>query len=155
VEVPDLLTGVFELLSLIFLGLLSARRPRPRRIGRRWLFGAVPIAILAGGLTTAAASAALNPLPASVDMSTAPGGPGVTSMDQLREASGPQPVRAFTLTAQVVRIGGRDYWTYNGTVPGPELRANVGGPAAHHPGEPPPAVDHHPLARPPVAERGG
>jgi FtsP/CotA-like multicopper oxidase with cupredoxin domain len=126
VQVPDLLTGVFELLSLLFLGLLAARRPRPRRIGRRWLFGAVPIAVLVGGLTTAAASAALNPLPTAVDMSTAPGDPGVTVMDLLREAPGPQPVRAFTLTAEVVRIGGREYWTYNGTVPGPELRANVG-----------------------------
>lgn len=125
-EVPDLVTALFEVLALVFLALLSAVRPRPRRLGWHWLFGAIPTAILLTGLTTAGASAAINPLPASVDMSTAPAGPGVTSMDQLREAPGDQPVRAFTLTAEVVRIGGRDYWTYNGTVPGPELRANVG-----------------------------
>jgi FtsP/CotA-like multicopper oxidase with cupredoxin domain len=35
-------------------------------------------------------------------------------------------VRAFTLTAQVARIDGQEAWTYDGTVPGPELRARQG-----------------------------
>jgi len=38
-----------------------------------------------------------------------------------------QPVKKFTLTAQVIkRKGLPDEWTYNGTVPGPQIRVSVG-----------------------------
>jgi FtsP/CotA-like multicopper oxidase with cupredoxin domain len=126
VEVPDLLTSLFEVASLPVLAALAIRRPRARRIGRRWLLGAAPLALLLTALTTAAVSAAENPLPTAINMGTAHGGPGVVPMDRLRQAPGAEPVREFTLTAEVARVHGRELWTYNGTVPGPELRVTVG-----------------------------
>ncbi|MGH7759893.1 MAG: multicopper oxidase domain-containing protein [Candidatus Dormibacteraceae bacterium] len=35
-------------------------------------------------------------------------------------------MRSFVLTAEVARVNGLDAWTYNGVVPGPELRVNQG-----------------------------
>jgi FtsP/CotA-like multicopper oxidase with cupredoxin domain len=133
IEVPDLLTAIFEVLSILLYGLMLARGPRPVRRGWRWLAGSIPMAVLVTALTAAGASAGLNPLPHAVNMSSSPAGPGVLPIAQLTEPAGPQPVRTFTLTAQVAelpgpaaRLYGPDGWTYNGTVPGPELRATVG-----------------------------
>lgn len=36
------------------------------------------------------------------------------------------PIKTFTLTAQVKRIHGQLAWTFNGSVPGPELRVTQG-----------------------------
>jgi FtsP/CotA-like multicopper oxidase with cupredoxin domain len=47
-------------------------------------------------------------------------------VDLLTAAPGDEPVRSLTLTARVARIDGRDAWTYDGTVPGPELRVVQG-----------------------------
>ncbi len=48
------------------------------------------------------------------------------SVTELREPPGSQPLREFTIVTEPRVIGGETYWTYNGTVPGPELRVTVG-----------------------------
>src|SRR5205823_9316481 len=54
-----------------------------------------------------------------------PGQPSI-SMDSLKEPPGPEPVKSFTLTAQVAQVQGQQVWTYNGAIPGPELRVKEG-----------------------------
>jgi hypothetical protein len=51
--------------------------------------------------------------------------PGV-SVASLREPPGNQPLRTFTLVARPAVVGGTSQWTYNGVVPGPQLRVNQG-----------------------------
>src|SRR5262245_6178884 len=51
---------------------------------------------------------------------------GQTDLTTLREPGGAEPLRSFSLTSEARAIGGRAYWTYNGTVPGPVLRVTEG-----------------------------
>ncbi|HKF75313.1 MAG TPA: multicopper oxidase family protein [Candidatus Dormibacteraeota bacterium] len=125
-EVPDLVTAVFEVLSIVFYGVLLARGRRPGRSGRRWLAGSIPMAVVVTAVTSAGVSAGMNPLPYAINMSSSATGPGVTPLAMLTQPPGQEPVRSYTLTARVVRLHGAEAWTYNGTVPGPELRAMVG-----------------------------
>jgi len=124
----DALTSIFELLSLLlFLLLLTSSPPRSTR--RWWLVGTVPIGVLLTIATILGVVAGINPLPYAVNMSS--GGPGRRSvtMADLNEPPGRQPEKDFTLTAQVAHIpvlGGQEAWTYNGTIPGPELRVKQG-----------------------------
>jgi len=54
-------------------------------------------------------------------------GLGAISMASLVDTFHDEPVRSFTLTAQVVdRPGLPQEWTFNGTVPGPEIRVTKG-----------------------------
>src|SRR5207248_2810597 len=55
-----------------------------------------------------------------------PPAPGSVSVASLTEPAGNQPVRACTLVAQPATVDGRTVWSYNGTVPGPELRVTQG-----------------------------
>src|SRR5262249_11840834 len=97
----------------------------PRSHRRLWLIAGVPIGVLLTIATVIGVVAGINPLPYAVNMgSAAPGSTNVTMAD-LNEPPGRQPDRDFTLTAQVAHIqvlGGQEGWTYNGSVPGPELR---------------------------------
>jgi len=124
----DALTGIFELLSLLLFLLLLTSSPR-RSTRRWWLVGTVPIGVLLTIATILGVVAGINPLPYAVNMSS--GGPGRNSvtMADLNEPPGRQPEKDFTLTAQVAHIpvlGGQEAWTYNGTIPGPELRVKQG-----------------------------
>ena len=124
---PDLVTTLFEVTSVPLFLILIWRGPRHVHDGRRgWLGGMVPLAVLLTLLTFVGVMTGLNPLPYAVNMSTAPAGPGVTGLQMLTEPPGDQPVRAFTLTAEVAHLRGREVWTYNGAVPGPELRVTQG-----------------------------
>src|SRR5262249_1560603 len=120
---PDLVTSLFEVTSVPLLLVLIVRGPRqPPHPRRRWppptvpLLGVLPLPPFLGAMP------GLTPLPCAVDMSTAPPGPGVTPLQMLTEPPGDEPVKAFTLTARVTQQAGHQVWTYNGTVPGPELR---------------------------------
>src|SRR5262249_51936357 len=58
-------------------------------------------------------------------------GPDATPLTTLVEKPGDAPVKAFTLTAQTATIdlgNGKtvDAYTYNGTLPGPEIRVQEG-----------------------------
>src|SRR5258706_4699417 len=65
-------------------------------------------------------------MPVAFNAAPAIAGQHSTSVTSLTGAPGPGPVREFTLTAEEARIGGQVAWTYNGTVPGPELRVTQG-----------------------------
>ena len=128
---PDLITSVFEAISIVLLLVLILRGPRqlPRR--RRWLLvGAIPLAVLftlvLSSLTVVGVLTGIDLPPNEVNMSTAaPGQPAVT-MAQLKEPPGSEPLKEFTLTARVAEVDGAPAWTYDGTVPGPELRVDQG-----------------------------
>jgi len=124
---PDLVTTVFEVTSIPLFLTLIVRGPRQapdRRYG--WLGGMVPLAVLLTLLTFLGVMTGLNPLPFAVNMGTAAPGPGVTPLQTLTEPPGDEPVKAFTLTAEVSQQAGHEVWTYNGTAPGPELRVTQG-----------------------------
>jgi FtsP/CotA-like multicopper oxidase with cupredoxin domain len=108
-----------QILSLIVL-LIGQRSPRNRRgIGSTlrtaaaWFFGTV--------LTLVGVLSAVSEV-SSARMSSGQG----TVVTDLREAPGSEPVREFTLVAEPRVLHGETYWTYNGAVPGPELRAVEG-----------------------------
>ena len=124
---PDLVTTLFEVTSVPLFLILIWRGPRQQPDGRRaWLAGIIPLAVLLTLLTFVGVMTGLNPLPYAVNMGTARAGAGVTPLQMLTEPPGEQPVKAFTLTAEAAHLGGREVWTYNGAVPGPELRVTQG-----------------------------
>jgi FtsP/CotA-like multicopper oxidase with cupredoxin domain len=130
-QLAGLLTSLLELVSLPLFALLLLRGPRARRRRPAWRVGlamvlALLITLLIAALTLAGVSAEANPLPYAVNMSTAAPGQPAVAMSSLIEPPGSQPLKSFTLTAQVVPVNGQDLWTYNGAVPGPELRVNQG-----------------------------
>jgi FtsP/CotA-like multicopper oxidase with cupredoxin domain len=70
--------------------------------------------------------AALTPMPIAYNAAPVVPGEASTSVADLTAAPGPQTVKSFTLTASVASVGGHQAWTFNGTVPGPELRVTQG-----------------------------
>ncbi|HMA35487.1 MAG TPA: multicopper oxidase family protein [Chloroflexia bacterium] len=135
VGVADLLAAVLEGAAVLLFALL-ARGPRARRRSAGRLRRIVRVTwttltLLLTTLLTVALSAfgtlaGASRMPEAVNLGVAVPGQSAVSLTSLVEPPGPQPVRAFTLTAAVVQIGGQDVWTYNGTVPGPELRVTEG-----------------------------
>ncbi len=125
--VPDIICIVLEVVSiLIFLVLLlPKRRPVVRRLGRM-IAGTIPVVVLVGLLTSVGVESATNAMPVAFNASPPIPGQPSTSLTSLVAPPGPQPVKNFTLTAQVKQINGQQAWTYNGTVPGPELRVTQG-----------------------------
>lgn len=127
-SLADALTSAFEVLSLLlFILLLRSSPPRSKR--RWWLAGTVPAGVLLTIATVIGIVAGVNPLPYAVNMGSAAPGKASVTMADLKEPAGRQPEKDFTLTAQVAHIsifGGQEAWTYNGTVPGPELRVKQG-----------------------------
>jgi FtsP/CotA-like multicopper oxidase with cupredoxin domain len=119
--------GLLELASLPFMALLLWIGPLRRSRNWWWVGSAVPATLIAIVLTIAGVVAGgPNDVPYALNMSAEVSGAASVPMDRLREQPGAQPVRSFTLTAEVATIEGRQHWTYNGTVPGPELRVTVG-----------------------------
>jgi FtsP/CotA-like multicopper oxidase with cupredoxin domain len=117
------------------LGLLAAwnllrwpRQPRrPQRASTRYRIRRVRA--LAPGLllTAAGVQSGTEAMPGWVNMSApVPTGQAPTPMGSLHAAPGDEPLRSFTLVAEQAVIGGHTAWTFNGTVPGPELRASQG-----------------------------
>ncbi len=125
-QLAGVITSLLETIAALLCGLILWRGPRPQRRRWWWLAGTIPTAILVTLFTAVGIAAAQNPLPGALNMSTAILGQPSISMDALKESPGPQPVKSFTLTAQIATIDGQAVWTYNGTVPGPELRVNQG-----------------------------
>src|SRR5205085_1845335 len=76
----------------------------------------------------------INGLPYAVNMGASVGMTGMNmtmdkttvSMTSLTEKQGNEPVDNFTLTAQEVKMDGQTVWTYNGKLPGTELRVIQG-----------------------------
>jgi len=123
IGLTDVICNLLEILSVVLLLVLAARRPR-RSVRRVWLalVAALPSALLASGMTATAVAAALTAMPQAVNAAPRVPGQSAVSVARLTEAPGTEPIDRFTLTAQVSQIDGQTQWTYNGTVPGPELR---------------------------------
>lgn len=83
--------------------------------------------IFIGLLTWIGVKSALNDIPRETNMS-APVVPGMQSksITALQEKPGDQPVKEVTLVAEQKIINGRTIWSYNGTIPGPEIRVTQG-----------------------------
>ncbi|HEV7215974.1 MAG TPA: multicopper oxidase family protein, partial [Chloroflexota bacterium] len=134
VGVPDVITDLFESVSLLLVAVLFLRGPRPQPGGRGRVRGVVFTATPITLLTAIGFSAGINPLPYAVNMGVmnmagmnmAATGQPVIPMGALTEPAGTQPLKSFTLTAQTAQVDGRQAYSYNGAVPGPELRVNQG-----------------------------
>jgi len=127
VGVPDVLCEALQLMSLAVLGGLIARGPRVR-VGHpaRTALAAAPIALLVAAATFAGAGAGLSGMPEAFSAAPASADPAGTPVTALVAPPSAAPVKAFTLTARTEVIGGQLAYTYNGTVPGPELRVAQG-----------------------------
>jgi FtsP/CotA-like multicopper oxidase with cupredoxin domain len=127
VGLTDTVCTILEIISSLLFASLAAWPAR--RQMRRLLFvglATLPNALLTTGMTAIAVAATLNGVPEATNAAPASVGQPTTSLTQLTEAPGNEPVDRFTLTAQVTPIDGQDAWTYNGSVPGPELRVTQG-----------------------------
>jgi FtsP/CotA-like multicopper oxidase with cupredoxin domain len=124
---PDVAATLLEAISVLLLLLLVRTPRRPRRRGRvRVALSTFPAAFFGGLIAFIGVGSALTPMEDAI--SAAPplaGGQGV-SVSSLVAAPGNELVKTFTLTARTTRIGADEFWTYNGTIPGPELRVNLG-----------------------------
>jgi FtsP/CotA-like multicopper oxidase with cupredoxin domain len=124
---PDIACTAMELVSLPLFALAAFRRPRPRRRHPvRVVLAAAPATLLAVALTYVGTGTASAAIPVAYNVAPAVPGQPSTSVDVLTAPPGDEPVRSYTLTARVARIDGQDAWTYDGTVPGPELRVVQG-----------------------------
>jgi len=124
--IPDVITGLLEAVSVLLLALLLVRGPRARPPVRRHPIRAVLEAVPVTALTLVGVLSGINPLPYAISMNMAMPGQPVIPVASLTEPPGVQPVKSFTLTAQAATVDGRQSWTYNGEVPGPELRVIEG-----------------------------
>ncbi len=123
----DLTATLIEAVSIVLFVLLIRRPPRPRRRGRvRIAIATAPAALLCVLVGWLAAGTALNPMPLAVNAAPALAGQASTSVVNLVAPAESEPLKTLTLTAQVVSIGGRKAWTFNGSVPGPVLRVAKG-----------------------------
>jgi FtsP/CotA-like multicopper oxidase with cupredoxin domain len=127
VGTADVVCTAFELFSLPVLLTLGHRGQPPRRHRPvRTPLANVPVVLLAAVATFVGVGAGLSGMPVAFSAAPAAADPGATPVIALVAAPGAQPLRSFTLTAQPATIGGRPSFTYDGTVPGPELRVTQG-----------------------------
>lgn len=131
IGVSDTICEVLQITSLAVLGGLirrgrRVRMPRPART----TLGVAAVALLVAMATFAGAGAGLSGMTgafSSTPSSADPGGTPVTALvTPPSTVLGPAPVKTFTLTARSAVLGGQLAYTYNGTVPGPELRVTQG-----------------------------
>jgi FtsP/CotA-like multicopper oxidase with cupredoxin domain len=133
---PDVITGVLESISVLLFGALLLRGPRiqARSSNRLWRVVRASLAglamlvifVLVSVFSAVGVLAGLNPMQGDMNMGAVTTGQPSVSVVSLQEPPGSQTLKAFTLTARPATIGGVAVWTYNGTVPGPELRVTEG-----------------------------
>jgi FtsP/CotA-like multicopper oxidase with cupredoxin domain len=123
----DVVTTLLEGIAVIQFLRLFRRPGRPRHRGRiRLALSMVPVVLFAPFAAFLGVGAALAPMPAAYNAAPAVPGQASTSVVDLTARPGSEPIKKFTLTAAVRNIGGHEAWTFNGTVPGPELRVKTG-----------------------------
>lgn len=127
VGVPDVAATALEAISaLLFLVLVRwPSRVRPRGRIRVGLMTA-PALLISIPATFLGVGSALAPMPVAYNAAPAVPGRASTSVVDLVAPPGSEPVKSFTLTAAVTRLGGQQAWAYNGSLPGPELRVTQG-----------------------------
>lgn len=125
----DVVTLALAIIALPLLALLAWQR-RSAEPGRlRWvILGSVPTLVLVSIVTFVGVGTGVNYLPYAVNMgmSTDMPMPNMVSVRSLVQPPGNEPVKTFTLTAEETTIAGQKLWTYNNTLPGPELRVTQG-----------------------------
>jgi FtsP/CotA-like multicopper oxidase with cupredoxin domain len=126
VGLTDVVCVVLEILAAAFLLSLVAKPSRSKQ-NRLWrvALGALPMTILASAMTAAGVAATVTAMPEAVNASLT-GGPSHISVQNLTEHNTTAPLKQFTLTAQMTTIDSQQAWTYNGVLPGPELRVQQG-----------------------------
>src|ERR1700693_3547162 len=123
----DVVATLLEGISVIQFLRLFRRPGRPRHRSRIHVaLTIVPVVLFAPFAAYLGVGAALAPMPAAFNAAPAIPGQASTSVVDLTAQPGSEPVKKFTLTAEVRNIGGNEAWTFNGTVPGPELRVKTG-----------------------------
>lgn len=128
IGIPDVVCTLMEVVAVPLLLARALRRPRrPRSRGPVFVaVAAVPSLLVVGALTTVGSAAAIDHMPYAFNVGPMVPGRPSTDLDLLTEAPGTQPVESFTLTAEPRTIEGQQAWTFNGTVPGPELHVIQG-----------------------------
>ena len=127
IGLSDIVCSAMEVASTMLFLVLAARPPRARsRIRSQLALGTAPSFVLALALTGTGVAAATNDMPVAFNAAPAVPGQASTSVASLTEAPGPERVDGFTLTAGVSQVDGQQAWTFNGSVPGPELRVAQG-----------------------------
>jgi FtsP/CotA-like multicopper oxidase with cupredoxin domain len=124
---PDIMCTFLELIAALLFLTLIIQQPRLRhRRPAGVALATAPTFVLVALLTFVGVGTARNDMPVAFNAAPSLAGQRSTSVTTLTQASGPEPVKAFTLTAQAARIGGQVAWTFNGTLPGPELHVVQG-----------------------------
>lgn len=113
---------ILEITSAVLLALLFFRAPHSNK---RFGVGPVVAALVCLPLVVVALMMSFSKPVSSIRMSMVPVGMG-TSVTKLVAAPGKEPIKKFTLTAQMSKDKGVEQWTYNGVVPGPVLTVNQG-----------------------------
>jgi FtsP/CotA-like multicopper oxidase with cupredoxin domain len=127
VGLPDVMCVLLESAGALVAVALAIRGRRPRR--RRPVctpLALVPVVLLATVATVVGVGTGASGMPMAFSAAPPADVPGGISVTDLVAAPGPQPVEEFTLTAQDSVIDGQPAETYDGTVPGPELRVTLG-----------------------------
>ncbi len=127
VGVADTAAAVLELMAVWNLLRWVRRPPQPQRASTRFRIRRALTLVPGLLLTAAGIQGGTEAMPAWVNMSArVPTGQAAIPMGSLQAAPGNEPLRSFTLVAEPARIGDQTAWTFNGTVPGPELRVRQG-----------------------------
>jgi FtsP/CotA-like multicopper oxidase with cupredoxin domain len=123
----DAACASLEVLSLPALLILAIRGRRPRPPHRvRTILAAAPALITAAWGGIIGVGSGLSGMPVAYSVAPAGSHSGAASVTTLTATRGSEPLRTFTLTARPGLVGGHDVYTYDGTVPGPELRVKQG-----------------------------
>ena len=127
VGVADGAAAILELMAVWNLVRL-ARRPRKPEPARMRLRIKPALALVPGLLLTiVGVEAGTASMPASVNMSAPISlGQAAIPVGSLHAAPGDEPLRTFMLVAEPALVGGQTAWTFDGSVPGPELRVKQG-----------------------------
>ncbi len=127
IGVADVVCVALECAAVLLLVGLAVRGARPRRRHPvRTPLGATAVVAVAAVATFVGVGTGLSGMPEAFSVAPPEDDPAGTSVTALVAAPGPQPVRAFTLTAAPTTVAGRRAFAYNGTVPGPQLRVTQG-----------------------------
>jgi FtsP/CotA-like multicopper oxidase with cupredoxin domain len=123
-DLTGLGTMAFATITLLVLALHPTQRVgRPRRFS----FAYLPALVATFALTFVGIASAFVATPVAMNMGAPlPDGQAAIPMQGLREPPGNQPVKSFTLVAEPKSENGHTLWTFDGSVPGPELRVTQG-----------------------------
>lgn len=128
VGVPDVLCVLVEGLGAAVLLGLALRGQRLRSLHTvRTPVGITVVVVVGAAATFVGVGTGLSGMPLAFSANppgTGAGGVPVTAL--VAPPAGKEPVRAFTFTARPATIDGRPAYTYDGTVPGPQLRVTQG-----------------------------